>query len=330
MNKYITKKAPRQALFSINPQDILQCIDSERLKQDKESFFKIVSSCNSSEKKVINFLIKHHLKYELVTFGQEQIARSVGIRNRETVNRILKRLKSKSLVSYKSHQKQFTSNPYILSNLFFEYAQEFKSSFPALRAHIWKKISSDFSAKVTPYIEEVCNTLSNSMIIKGTLQATRHVVKNVKDFKNKFLRKQVSMETSPIKINNPLKRITEALSLNKWGQIRLLVYPERALAVVFEELKKKNYLRAPFFWLLAALDTYCLKNKLHVDWDLLPILKKKYDMPDKPVFFEVKKVVKSIAMQPQPDKIIVSPLVGLHKQAHPSWAMFIPDDLRLA
>jgi len=326
MNKYIPQKGLLQALFIQKP----QLLDPEPLVSNKNNFISIVSSCNKTEKELLNYLISKQLRYNVVTFGQDQMAKALK-KCRMTIHRTCLSLKKKGLISYQTMAERkvkrlgfmWTSNSYRVNQNFFIFFEDLKKQFYALKAYSYQLINDKITKNVTPYINKVFINLSNSLIVKGVENTKRLFTKSYQAFNKKM---ESDMETAPIKLSDTAREITKYLNLSLFGQIRLLVYPEKALAYVFADIKKKSHIKQPFYFLLSQLDKYCHHEKLHIDWDLLPLLKRKYNMPDKPDYFNTKPVAK--ITQNVVQKVIISPLVGKFTKPHPSFAQFIPEDLR--
>ena len=326
----------------------------------------VISTLGSKALELYNYLLKLKSYHNVIFPSYDRLAREIGVSVR-SIARYMKILKDLMLLTARKRFKKtdlMQINPMIL-----QYAEKYSQIFPALRQFVKHRTVAIFDPFGIHNYNEVNNIIKSSinsfvslfkfknplhispaesylqvkMCGQSTGESNKPTPEQVIVFENMLdglitpkkteetqKTRELVMEPSPIKISGPLKRITTALCLTKWGQIRLLIYPEQALNVVYNQMKTQNYLKAPFFWLLTELDTYCRNNKLHVDWDLLPVLKRKFNMPDKPSYLEVKLPPKPMVITPQPDKIIVSPIVGKHTAPHPHWAQFIPQDILLA
>ena len=222
------------------------------------------------------------------------------------------------------HHYTWMSNEYKVSAHVIKNASFFVKLLPALKHFVNKVFIDNWKKNVTTYKELLFNNLSHVIIQKAFTPFSR-VSTKCEQFFTKNGKK--NMELSPLKIINPAKDIVSALKLSQAGYIRLMVYPEKALVAGLSQLKRQHDSRKALYWLFDFLDDFCKKNRLHIDWDLLPIMNKKYNIPIKADYFEKQIVEKSYVNMVK--KEIVSPLVGKWKNAHPMFAHFIPEDLRL-
>lgn len=338
MNQYIIEKDLWQALNSIDNPKVIE---------------------------LLNYLLKLNSNFNVIFPSYARLSKEIGVSVRSIAS-YMKKLKDLFLITARHRFKK--TDLMQLNPMIFKYAEKYCQILPALRQFINHGSKAIFDALCIHRYNEVNNIVKSSLSSLAFLFKFKNPLKLstaesymqykldistkeqdvpteaqltrfkeiLEEQEDKAMQTEVkAIQVAPLVINNPIERISKVLSLNNWGKIRLMVYPEKALSYMFEQLGKQNGLKAPFYWLLSALDKYCSKNKLYVDWDLIPMLKKKYAIADNPTYFQIKqapktKFVNLVTETPKTDKIITSEIVGKYKLPHPGWAQFIPADLKLA
>lgn len=84
--------------------------------------------------------------------------------------------------------------------------------------------------------------------------------------------------TSTNPVRESIRNLT-MLNLSKWGQIKLMAYPDQAIAHAYKELQHANP-RDPFKWFVSLCLKYCKENQLAPDWTGMLTLSRTQNMPD--------------------------------------------------
>ncbi len=81
---------------------------------------------------------------------------------------------------------------------------------------------------------------------------------------------------------NPVKesiRNCSMLNLSKWGQLKLMAFPDEAIEYAYKALNSANP-RDPFKWFVSLCLTYCKQNSIAPDWNIMLNLCREHGMPD--------------------------------------------------
>lgn len=84
------------------------------------------------------------------------------------------------------------------------------------------------------------------------------------------------MQANPIR--ESIRNLT-MLNLSKWGQIKLMAYPDQSIQYAYSQLQHANP-RDPFAWFVSLCLKYCKENQLAPDWTGMLSLSRQYSMPD--------------------------------------------------
>ena len=265
---------------------------------------------------LVNYLIRSSNLYELVMPSRETIAQAVGC-SLSTVGNHLRDLKRIGLIEINKEGRHRRSSIYKVNVLLFKYVNVFKDKFRALKKIIHLTIkypkfsaiqrcikrafSSDvltkFLGKIYPPLRRTLKSLKKKSIY--ILTRERETVLSRAErrdlgLKIKFRRGRSSMD-SKMTISLALKDVTKRLKLTKWGQIKLICFPEEAIRHALQYYTSKTSFNTFFF----KASDYCKDNNIEPDWVFYYEMAKKYDMPKEPKFvsndipktpvFEVKK-----------------------------------------
>lgn len=89
-------------------------------------------------------------------------------------------------------------------------------------------------------------------------------------------KKERAMNDNPIR--ESIRNCT-VLNLSKWGQIKLMAYPDEAIQYAYKALQSANP-RDPFKWFVSVCLTYCKDNKMAPDWNVMLNLSREHSIPD--------------------------------------------------
>lgn len=81
---------------------------------------------------------------------------------------------------------------------------------------------------------------------------------------------------------NPVReaiRNCTMLNLSKWGQLKLMAFPDEAIQYAYKALASANP-RDPFKWFISLCLTYCKQNSIAPDWNTMLNLCREHGMPD--------------------------------------------------
>lgn len=279
---------------------------------------------------MLDFHLYLSTKYTSVFVRQAVLGSVAGVR-REAAN-----IKSRQLHEMNLVQKvynEWTSCNYKINPLFYVYADELKHIFPALKIICRKRLLSAFLcasfANRTPILEEEDYFNNPSITIAKIDSQSWKIDNNINiEEQNPSMGGVDTMEPSKIIISPVMQRITDALKLTIAGQYKLMVFPDAALSATFDEYKRKSHLKDPYFWFVMYAKGYCIQNNLHVDWDMWPLLCKKYNIADNAPFIQPptsRKIIPVIIPEIASDRKVES---EKYKQAvlegkpHPAWAHY--------
>lgn len=114
--------------------------------------------------------------------------------------------------------------------------------------------------------------------------------------RNSLSTKRIVKMNAEISIKNPISiaiRELTCISLSKWGQIRLSVFPDAAILYAAENFKYGYKLKNAFGFFFQLCQDYCKNNKIQPDWQYSQQLAVKYKMPENAVMLIEKKESKA-------------------------------------
>lgn len=263
----------------------------------KNQFLQALSSrkCGSWLQQ-LNFILYKSTQHQEVFISQRVLGSIGGVR-REASNRIMGELHQAGLIE--KIYREWTSCIYKINPLFYVLADQLKDKFPALKIVCRKRLLSAFVcasfANRTPILEEEdyynnhCTTIAKIDHQKWYIDPNINIEEEKEPPKGRS-----SMETSKPTINALIKRISSALNLTEYGELKLLVLPNSVLQATFEEyLRCKDHPKVthnPFLWFLKYAKEYTTQHNISCDWSMWYTIKKVYNVPDNPVWFHPKKL----------------------------------------
>ena len=271
---------------------------------------------NSTLIEIVNYLISSSNRYKIVFPSRELIAKEAGCSLRSVGNHL--RTLTKIGIIKKTYRHR-TSSVYKLSVILFQYINVFKDKFKSLKNIIhlslkYPKISAikrvmkrAFSQRLfTRIFKKICpplrqRTSSLRTLVYSYSRRERDSGENLLQFqgtgvKIKF-RSRRRMDS--IKMSHELRQVTKKLNLTKWGQIKLICFPDEALAYALYEIQKPSNKNNSFSWFFVMANRYCIDQDIDPDWPLYYKLSEKHKMPENPNF---------VGNNPKPDYISVKGL----------------------
>lgn len=271
----------------------------------KKQFLQAINEeINHTDRCVIDYMLLFSLKNNFNFICQRRIALYLKLSIR-TVSRSIKKLYELGIIIYKKQRGFNKSNLYKFNQLIFELKEYFFTIFPSLK---WCKKALHKATKeksgvlciqgrlylYNPPITMLVRVKKNIQSLVGTITGR---------LKNKFFgrieekEEKISIKGKNMVMNHSrpilsplIKRISKALNLTEYGELKLLVLPEEALQATFDEYNRRNgYFTNPFFWFLTYGKGYCLQRDIKVDWEMWQTLKRVYNVPDNPIWVHEKK-----------------------------------------
>lgn len=232
----------------------------------KTPFLQALSEINNkNEIKCLNFLLYLKRKYKRVIVSHQRLADHIGLKNRETACRLVKRLAKKGLLSTKRNYD--AASEYFLNSGFFIFAEKVVYLFSSLKKFVKHRFLLRLKSKVTSIYKVVLNT---------------KYLYNTPVYNNNLHEKERAME---LKITDALRKVTNRLNLTKWGQIKLCSFPDDVLLKALECYEKYgSNIKDPFNYLFMYCKEYCAGADIEIDWNQYYQLKEHYKMPDNSIF----------------------------------------------
>lgn len=267
---------------ALSQQDFLNNSVIQGLLQDK----------NPSRHKFMDQLIRLFWKYRVICPSQTCLALS-NDRCRATANRQLDIMEQMGWITIKRRYNKtclYTINPIILQarHLLWD-------KFTALKSLSLYLLGSAVNAA---FGKNVTSRINNGVIYKPSLtvrlSTSRETNGNSKGLQSLVRVRRESMEdfvASPV-----MKVATDVLGLSKWGQIRLSVFTDQALAEALMEYKgtDKGSIKDIFGWFFSRVRTISEKKSLPIDWKKGESFKERYGMPE-----DAKLILKEHIYSPQ-------------------------------
>lgn len=86
--------------------------------------------------------------------------------------------------------------------------------------------------------------------------------------------------------DNPIKQSIlncSKLHLTRWGQIKLMCFPDAAIDYGYQTLLARKNIKEPFLYMTKLCYDYCREHNLQVNNLIVAVLATKYNMPDNPM-----------------------------------------------
>jgi hypothetical protein len=240
---------------------------SDKIISNEEHYF---SKMAPAKKLILNELIGKSSQYVDIWISQSTMGKSSSV-TREYANRVIKEFERDGILN--KQYRHMTTCLYKLNSIFNDYEMRKKLSiiFPALRLIPFVWMFSCQTANITEVINlnlvfsssySLCNNLSSDTQVSKKLRAR---VRGGQGEEIKKPKKEVVVIENPI--NQSIKDIIE-LKLTKWGQIRLMCFPDEAIRYAREKCKFANIdkIRNPFAWFFAMADEYCAMHSIRPDF----------------------------------------------------------------
>lgn len=240
----------------------------------------LFSISNTFQIEILDYLIRSTNRYRKVFPSQYCIAQVVGCSQR-TVNSHLRYFAEKGWLDKKKRYN--TTSLYRLSRVFIDYAHTLRYKFKSLK-HVYNLtlLLSFLPTKknfTESYFQPTFVSRKNIDInypIVSTLTRERSVVK-----KNKF-RRRIDMKVP--QISSILATITKRLNLTKWGQIRLIPFPDEALNYAYNEYQHSSNIKQSFNWFFAKANHYCITHDIEPHWKIYYEMAEEFNMPTDPKY----------------------------------------------
>ena len=215
---------------------------------------------------IIDLLIRWANRFEKVFVSQTAMAKIVGCR-RETVNRHLSFLERQGFIQ--KDRREWDTSIYRLSSIFVECAHVLRRKFRSLK-FVWNlsDLASIFTAQ-KPAPRAPIQKMSHL----DRIYIYKYPVDSICTIERVRFRRERTMER--VEISRTLKKVTEKLNLTKWGQIKLIQFPDGALEYALQAYNKTTTFNGFF---MKALD-WCKENNTEPDWTYHYELSEKYKMP---------------------------------------------------
>lgn len=318
----------------------------------------ILKNLSHFQREIFNILVNGLAKYKVNFLSQSTLARWVGC-SRKTANRAIKRFQELNLLHtfkdagyptlvYRPHENilSLVSDkislkiiPALRNLKSWGISQWFvnvymKEKEPLLKQHLDSNVP--LSIRKKNYYNNYSysnNCKKPSMTTIGGLVSAvvdRFKNKSMKTVeKESYLYQPYKKEEAPamnnhssVTISPILKTVTERLGLSKAGQIRLVIYDDKALSSAYDSIKSKSFLKDPFLWFEEYCRGFSYQHKLPVKVELLPLMMKRYNLTfdDSPLEKKATKPVEESTGNVTLGQT-VRRFVG-EKQVHPSFAQY--------
>ncbi len=228
----------------------------------------IIDSLSERYRRILDYMLIHSIKNINNFVSQSTISRVTGL-SISTIKRAIKYFYQVGIITYKKQRGLNKSNLYQFNELLFVFKDLFSTILPCLK---WCKKELH---KPVMYLGELLSLQGRRVIYNSCRTMIVRVVKKLK-------KDGVVMERAKPILSDVAKKISKALNLTLAGQLKLLVLPEKALIATWVEYQRRNNLSNPFFWFLTYAKGWCIQQNIHVDYSMWSILKKQYNIPDKP------------------------------------------------
>lgn len=263
----------------------------------------------------LNHIIQGYLNHDFNMYhSQGFIAQCLGV-TRQTVNRAIAHLQELKLVqAINIHQERFNfdSLRYIPHRNLFRFKDLLRSKLRALKNASWHHLVKlgikepqklSLITNVTPYKEEIFISkpcISTIQLLEG-VSATSNSTPTPKttkprmipwDYATRVLNCRAARDmdiykrtdfimNADIVISPILREITTKLRLTKLGQIKLHVFSDDALEVVWKSYQRRaQFITDPVNWLVVSAEQYSKVNGMAVDWALFYMMLKRYNVPN--------------------------------------------------
>lgn len=226
----------------------------------KNTFLQVLSSIKCHKHiKLLNFLLYLDQKYKTVCISQCALAAHIEV-HRQHVNALLKRFSELGLIE-KIYRHRKTSI-YKMSSLFKIFSTKIYQTFWSLRGVAIKALQKLWRQDRTPRL----------------VSLYKYPVDIVNLHEKEGRPKRKRMEK--LEISETLREVTKTLNLTKWGQIKLICFPDEVLRHGLDNYKKfaRNSPK-PFEWFFMHCKTHCEGNEIPISWQDYYDLVDVYHMP---------------------------------------------------
>jgi len=248
----------------------------------------LIAPLSAAHKSVFNYIVRFCYYYSKVDVSQIRIAQDLGL-SRQTVNKIIKVLLKKNLITSKENRYKKTCiykvgdfflvsrNWERLSYTFSKIKNYFKQ--PILVNKLISKCHRPMATLISYFKEFIyISSRSRSRRISNTynVESSKIVAKKTT---NDDEAKKEKTNMNQILITPTLRELTTRLNLTKWGQMKLMAFSEDALAYGLNQLQGKKYTGNIFQKLVSDMQNYCENTGQRVDWPKFYHLVGVYNMP---------------------------------------------------
>lgn len=271
--------------LSIHIEKSTKSIQDISVSNNYRNINECINAANRSYRVILNHIIGRIFFYDNGMYeSQSQIAFITGY-TRQTVNEAIAYWKKLGIITTSSRHKNkfaFDSLEYTIHDNLIKFKFHLCQRLTSLRNVPWRILEKVIlKGNPTPIKDEVLNKPSNiNLHLKEGVQRGLNFIK--KDLKPKRV---VMDEGGNIVISPTLREITQKLNLSRLGQLKLLVFSDQVLSVVFSSLKTtKSHIKSPFEWLIVACEQYSKSQSIPVDWSIFYTLLKRYNVKDNKVY----------------------------------------------
>jgi len=233
------------------------------------------SSFTLTERKVMNYLFSLMVQGRQIYLSQDRIAWYAGC-SRQWVNGVLRRLEAAGVIVVQ--YRHMTSCRYWVSTYFWQ---------PSVR-RVLMPLFKAFYLSMCVYLTQYN--------IQGSKDSTDNYSYGIeRSFYNYNLspcmKEGQCMERNGLMGLNPvpayIRGITEIV-LTKWGQLRLVAYPEEAIAEARVRLTAAKEVRKPFAYFEQVCIEYCQWQGIEPNWALRNKLMRHFNAPEDPKLYYTK------------------------------------------
>lgn len=235
----------------------------------KTSFLQALSEIKfHSHRKLLNYILYLSQKLPIVCMSEERLGAHISVK-RQQAHKIL--LKFERLGLMKIDRRDFKTSIYKVNKFFKLLASQLYHigwSVKEWAKELWSKV---FNKKRTRSID---------LYINIPVYNNLHEKERQGCYKNIKRRIMKNLEISPA-----LQKVTKSLNLSKWGQIKLICFPDEVLLKALECYQKYGTsVKDPFNYMFMYCKEHCSSAGIEIDWQQYYHLKEQYKMPDNPNF----------------------------------------------
>jgi hypothetical protein len=255
--------------------------------KDPEAYF---LSLSETKRRVFNQFVFWDNKFRINYFSQTTIAHAVGI-SRKHLSEILLEFEQLGLI--KSIYRHLKTNIYKLANIFYSpklrsRLVKFCAAFSFIPWHmigftngVWSKVVQ--TCEVTQYK----NIISKSYITKPfdlntdlnpgyiTLTGARARGEGYGKVKVGQISGGIRVDSNSIPIRQSIRALKQ-LNLTLQGEMKLSVFPDKALEYGMRKMKNMHLISDKFAYFWGICSNFCKENGLKVEWSVFNRLKDQY------------------------------------------------------